>query len=207
MEWTIREDSLYLLQSRPVTTTQDGPTDGNPWSAGDKRPWYLSLKRSFDNLKVLHRRIEDELLPQMAAEARALSKIDPAGLSDVRLIETIEARMRIHRHWVDVYWRDFIPFAHGARLFGQVYNDLVKPDDPYAFTALLGETRMTGLQRNRDLQDLVQMIRTDALLHEQLTGGETTLPTQRFHSAWTLFSNATKISPSRQFAFLKTARG
>ena len=180
VEWTIREDAIYILQSRPVTTTQDGPTDGTPWSAGDKRPWYLSLKRSFDNLKVLHRRIEDELLPQMAAEAQALSKIDPAGLSDTALIEAIQARMRIHRHWVDVYWRDFIPFAHGARLFGQVYNDLIKPDDPYAFTALLGETRMTGLQRNRDLQDLVQMVRTDADLREQLTRGETDLTNAAF---------------------------
>ncbi|MEE4111422.1 MAG: PEP/pyruvate-binding domain-containing protein, partial [Desulfobacteraceae bacterium] len=117
-EWTIRRDDLFLLQSRPVTTTRDSDAEGTPWSAGDKRPWYLSLKRSFDNLKVLHRRIEDELLPQMAAEARALSQTDPAELSDAQLIEAIQMRIRIHRHWVDVYWRDFIPFAHGARLFG-----------------------------------------------------------------------------------------
>ena len=172
-EWTIRGNDLFLLQSRPVTTTQDSAAEGPPWSAGDKRPWYLSLKRSFDNLKVLHRRIEDELLPQMAAEAQALSKIDPAGLSDVQLIETIEMRMGIHRHWVDVYWRDFIPFAHGARLFGQVYNDLVKPEDPYAFTALLGETRMTGMERNRELRQLARMIRSDKRLREGLSSGET----------------------------------
>ena len=172
-EWTIRGNDLFLLQSRPVTTTQDSAAEATPWSAGDKRPWYLSLKRSFDNLKVLHRRIEDELLPQMAAEAQALSKIDPAGLSDARLIETIEMRMDIHRHWVDVYWRDFIPFAHGARLFGQVYNDLVKPEDPYAFTALLGETRMTGMERNRELRQLARMIRSDKRLREGLSSGET----------------------------------
>jgi pyruvate,water dikinase len=154
-----------------VTTTRGESTDSTPWSADDKRPWYLSLKRSFDNLKVLHRRIENELLPRMAAEAQALSKTDLTTLSDERLIETIETRLRIHQHWVDVYWRDFIPFAHGARLFGQVYNDLVKPDDPYAFTALLGETRMTGMERNRDLQALARMIRSDKRLWDQLASG------------------------------------
>ncbi|BBO70079.1 hypothetical protein DSCA_40090 [Desulfosarcina alkanivorans] len=171
VEWTVRGDRLFLLQSRPVTTVGDASADGNAWSAADKRPWYLSLKRSFDNLKTLHRRIEDELLPQMAAEAERLSRTDPAGLSDEGLIDAIRTRMRIHRHWVDVYWRDFIPFAHGARLFGQVYNDLVRPDDPYAFTALLGETRMTGLDRNRDLQRLAGMIRESDRLREQLTAG------------------------------------
>ena len=207
VEWTIRGDALFLLQSRPVTTTQDGPTDGTPWSADDKRPWYLSLKRSFDNLKTLHRRIEDELLPQMAAEAQALSKISPAGLSDTRLIDAIETRMRIHRHWVDVYWRDFIPFAHGARLFGQVYNDLVKPEDPYAFTALLGETRMTGLERNRDLQDLVQMIRTDAHLCRQLTRGETNLANATFSERLDAFFGRYEDLTFKAVRFFKDRQG
>lgn len=179
-EWTIRRDDLYLLQSRPVTTNRDSAAEGTPWSAGDKRPWYLSLKRSFDNLKVLHRRIEDELLPQMAAEAGALSKTDPTGFSDAQLIQAIQMRIHIHQHWVDVYWRDFIPFAHGARLFGQVYNDLVKPEDPYAFTALLGETRMTGMKRNRELHRLARMIRSDKLLREGLASGEMDQATTEF---------------------------
>jgi pyruvate,water dikinase len=173
MEWTIRETSLFLLQSRPVTTHRTESTEGKPWSVTDKRPWYLSLKRSFDNLKTLHRRIEDELLPQMATEAETLSKTDLARLSDAELIEAIETRIRIHQHWVDVYWHDLIPFAHGSRLFGQIYNDLVKPDDPYAFTALLEETRMTGIERNRDLQALANRIRTNDCLREKLASGLT----------------------------------
>jgi pyruvate,water dikinase len=171
VEWTVRGDTLFLLQSRPVTTVGDTSTEGNAWSAEDKRPWYLSLKRSFDNLKTLHRRIEDDLLPRMAEEAGRLSQTDPAGLSDAELVDAIQTRVRIHRKWVDVYWQDFIPFAHGARLFGQVYNDMVKPDDPYAFTALLGETRMTGMERNRDLQALAGMIRADDRLRDWLAAG------------------------------------
>ena len=207
VEWTIQGESLYLLQSRPVTTTRDSASDGTPWSKGDKRPWYLSLKRSFDNLKVLHRRIEDELLPQMAAEAQALSKTDPAGLSDARLIEAIQTRMRIHRHWVDVYWRDFIPFAHGARLFGQVYNDLVKPEDPYAFTALLGETRMTGMERNRELRQLARMIRSDKRLREGLSSGETDHATAEFSTHVNAFLERYEDLTFKAVRFFKDREG
>ncbi len=168
VEWTFEGDQLFLLQRRPVTTTENEDQRAAPWTADDKRPWYRSLKRSFDNLQRLHDRIENHLLPQMAAEAKQLAGIDLAGLSDPALAEAIDARIGIHQRWRDVYWRDFIPFAHGARLFGQVYNDLIKPDDPYAFTALLGETQMTGLARNRDLQELAGMIRSDPHLRQQL---------------------------------------
>ena len=206
-EWTIRGDDLFLLQSRPVTTTRDSDAEGTPWSAGDKRPWYLSLKRSFDNLKVLHRRIEDELLPQMAAEARALSQTDPAELSDAQLIEAIQMRIRIHRHWVDVYWRDFIPFAHGARLFGQVFNDLVKPEDPYAFTALLGETRMTGKERNRELRKLARMIRSDKRLREGLTTGETDHVTAEFSTHLNTFLERYEDLTFKAVRFFKDRAG
>ncbi len=206
-EWTIRGDSLFLLQSRPVTTTRESAAEGTPWSADDKRPWYLSLKRSFDNLKVLHRRIEDELLPQMAAEAQALSQTDPDGLSDAQLIEAIQMRMRIHRHWVDVYWRDFIPFAHGARLFGQVYNDMVKPEDPYAFTALLGETRMTGKERNRDLRKLARMIRSDNRLREQLTSGMTVDVNTEFSAHFNAFLERYEDLTFKAVRFFKDREG
>ena len=172
VEWTFQNGALFLLQSRPITTIRDDSGGPAPWSVDDKRPWYLSLKRSFANLKILHQRIEGDLLPRMAAEADTLARCDPGSLSDTALAEAIDARMHIHQHWVDVYWRDFIPFAHGARLFGQVYNDMVKPEDPYAFTALLGETRMTGLDRNRDLQALARHIRSHPDLRDQLESGQ-----------------------------------
>ena len=54
----------------------------------------------------------------------------------------------------NVYWADFIPFAHGIRLFGQVHNDRLKPDDPYEFVSLLTQTDMASLERNRLLEAL-----------------------------------------------------
>ena len=46
MEWTLCKSALFILQSRPITT-------GEPAEGDDKRSWYLSLRRSFENLKTL----------------------------------------------------------------------------------------------------------------------------------------------------------
>ena len=173
VEWTIRGSTLFLLQSRPVTTHKGESEGDEPWSEDDRRPWYLSLKRSFENLKILSIRIENEILPQMDAVAKQLSTIALPPLSDAELMETIQRRSRIHQHWVDIYWRDLIPFAHGVRLFGQVYNDTIKPGDPYEFTDLLRDTSLTALERNRDLQALAEMIHADAPLQQQLATGTT----------------------------------
>jgi len=75
-------------------------------------------------------------------------------LSDAGLSESISKRSAIFEKWTDVYWSEFIPFAHGMRLFGQLYNDLMKPDDPYEFMELLGAAQLESLQRNKMLEDL-----------------------------------------------------
>jgi pyruvate,water dikinase len=43
LEWTYREKTLFVLQSRPITTVSSP-------ESGDQRSWYLSLHRSFENL-------------------------------------------------------------------------------------------------------------------------------------------------------------
>jgi phosphohistidine swiveling domain-containing protein len=165
VEWTIRGDQLYLLQSRPVTT-QAQP------AAGDQRAWYLSLHRSFQNLLQLRHKIENEHIPAMIRVAQELSRIDPGRLSDRDLAAEIQRRWQINNHWVAVYWDDFIPFAHGIRLFGQVYNDRLKPDDPYEFVALLTQTDMAGMKRNRLLEELADQLRRRPDLADCLETGE-----------------------------------
>ena len=164
VEWTWGKEGLVVLQSRPVTTPAGSESD-------DGRRWYLSLRRSFDNLTSLRQRIEGELIPGMIAEAEALAAQAVEGLSDVRLADEIEHRLEIYDQWVDVYWEAFIPFAHGIRLFGQVYNDAVRPDDPYAFMDLLAGTDMASLARNETLEALASMVRQDAELREALEEG------------------------------------
>ncbi len=152
-EWTYRKRVLHALQARPITT---GST-----SSQDQRPWYLSLHRSFDNLRGLRTKIEKELIPQMEKEAHDMSLLDLSNLSDSVLAREIRTRNQVHKEWLETYRRDCIPFAHGMRLFGKIYNDLMKPEDPFQFTALLGGAGMVSVQRNEMLAHLAELLRKD----------------------------------------------
>jgi pyruvate,water dikinase len=165
VEWTLRDGKLYLLQSRPVTTRAQA-------SAGDQRAWYLSLHRSFENLRALRNKIEVEQIPAMIRAAEEFAGIDLGRLSDRGLAAEIRRRWEANNTWVNVYWADFIPFAHGIRLFGQVYNDRLKPEDPYEFVSLLTQTDMASLERNRLLESLADQMRSNPDLADCLRAGD-----------------------------------
>jgi pyruvate,water dikinase len=165
MEWTIRNQEIFLLQCRPITTLSKSHPD-------DQRQWYLSLHRSFESLKDLRQRIEHRFIPEMIEEADRLSKENLSDLSTEALISAIRNRMDVNNQWTQVYWEEFIPFAHGVRLFGQVYNDAMRPENPYEFMDLLGSTAMASVERNRLLADMAEMIRKDSTLRQQLTSLE-----------------------------------
>jgi pyruvate,water dikinase len=133
----------------------------------------LSLHRSLENLKALRLKIESELIPAMSEEADLLEHLDLSGLSDEGLALEIEGRVERHKKWLGVYREDCIPFAHGIRLFGQVYNDVMKPGDPFEFVSLLAETGMVSVRRNQALEDLASRIRSDRVLSETLRKGKT----------------------------------
>jgi phosphoenolpyruvate synthase/pyruvate phosphate dikinase len=162
VEWTYRKDILHALQARPITTgsaTED-----------EERRWYLSLRRSFDNLKGLRKKIEKELIPAMEEEASQLAQRGISGISDAQLADEIEHRKKIHEKWLDIYKRDCIPFAHGMRLFGQVYNDVMRPKDPFEFMDLLVGAKMVSIERNQMLEDLASRIRKEPELAACLKG-------------------------------------
>lgn len=152
LEWTLSGGAIHALQSRPVTTLEAG--EGNAGTA-----WYRSLHRSYDNLLALRERIETSLLPEMMRTADALAGVALGALSDDDLADEIRTRLEINERWVLIYWAEFIPFAHGVRLFGQVYNDAVKPSDPFEFTTLLTHTPLAGMERNRHLKELAAILR------------------------------------------------
>ncbi len=164
VEWTIKNDMLYVLQSRPITTLSPGETQ-------DKRAWYLSLHRSMDNLKALRKTIEETLIPEMSEAAKEMASQDITVLSDAELANEVRRRWKINQHWVNTYWEEFIPYAHGIRLFGQFYNDAMRPDDPYEFMSLLVQTKMASLERNQLMEDLATMVREDRQLLECLKVG------------------------------------
>jgi pyruvate,water dikinase len=135
----------------------------------DSRAWYFTLRRSFENLRRLRTRVESELIPEMELEAKAFAQQDLSNLSDSALAQELAGRQQAHDRWKDIYWSEFIPLAHGIRLFGQVYNDAVRPSDPYEFMDLLGATEMVSLERNRRLENMATMIRGDANLSNRLS--------------------------------------
>jgi phosphoenolpyruvate synthase/pyruvate phosphate dikinase len=146
-EWTYLKRTLYCLQSRPITTKTFVDKD-------DKRQWYLSLKRSLDNLKGLRCEIQQKLIPEMQEIAVAMESVDISLLNDIELADELTERKSTFEKWRDVYWDKFIPFAHGVRLFGEIYNKQMSPEDPYEFTQLLVATEMKSLERNRMLKRL-----------------------------------------------------
>ena len=156
LEWTFSPDDWYMLQSRPITTVAAADQD--------RRPWYLSLRRSYENLKRLRHRLENDLLPAMTAAADKLQQQDLHILDDALLAKEISHRQEIYDHWVAAYWRDFIPFAHGMRLFGQLYNDTLRPEDPFEFMNLLGGAPLMSLERNRRLAEMADRVRQDVKL-------------------------------------------
>ena len=164
VEWTLADERLVLLQSRPVTTSSADPDD--------KRAWYVSLTRSLDSLRSLRERVERELLPAMDREADEIEERDLAALDAAELADEIERRRATYDRWVDIYWRDFIPLAHGIRLFGRFYNEAVRPEDPYEFMELLAATPMLSVRRNRELARLAAMLRQDPGLSARLAAGE-----------------------------------
>ncbi|MFC1834609.1 PEP/pyruvate-binding domain-containing protein [Thermodesulfobacteriota bacterium] len=167
-EWTFKDNELVLLQSRPITVE---PYPEEP----DDRKWYLSLRRSFENLQSLRERIEQELLPQMDEEADQLCHVELSAMSDRELVEEVRQRQRIHQKWTTVYWDEFIPMAHGIRLFGQVYNDIMRPEDPYEFLRLLTSSGMLSVERNRKLMETASQISDSGQLEAYLSDPLTNL--------------------------------
>ena len=164
-EWTLKDGELFVLQARPITTGRgEGDSEGKPWENPDRRPWYMSLQRNFDNLNVLRERIENELIPEMAAETKRMAGVDMGQMNEEELLAEIKSRERIRDRWNGIYWSEFIPFAHGIRLFGQVYNDAVRPDDPFEFMNLLDTGEAESLERNRMIEDLADIIRKNPVV-------------------------------------------
>jgi phosphohistidine swiveling domain-containing protein len=111
-----------------------------------------------ENLKALRKSIGEELIPGMQRQAEELTAVDLASLDEQALASEIEKRQEIVQHWIEAYWRECIPFAHGMRLLGQVYNDQLGPKDPYEFMTLLSGADLESLNRNKRLQQMGGMI-------------------------------------------------
>lgn len=147
IEWTISKKLLYLLQSRPITTVETKDPD-------TRRSWDLTLRKSYENLQNLSREIENVLIPAMIKEADLLFKKKPAQLTNKELEKETKLRKQTFDKWNNIYWDTFIPFGHGVRLFGEIYNNRLMPTDPYEFIGLITSNDLKSIERNRMLENL-----------------------------------------------------
>ncbi|SFM29470.1 PEP/pyruvate-binding domain-containing protein [Methanolobus profundi] len=160
IEWTKKDNELYILQSRPITTADD-----------EEKLWYLSLRRNMNNLKQLRLKIENELIPEMIEDARILGSVDTGSMNNEELAGEIIRRKELYDNWDKRYTDEFIPFAHGMRLFGQVYNDMVRPSDPYEFMGLLSGSGLLSIKRNKRLGQMADILRTDPSRFDKIMAG------------------------------------
>lgn len=150
VEWTLVGGSIVLLQSRPITRCVP--------ETGTRRAFDLSLRRSFPALRALRDLIRREHLPGLARDAERLRAAVDAGVppDDRAFTRLVADGLSRLAHWETMYWRDFIPFVHGARLFGEVYLERMKPSDPHEFVKLLSVGSMLSLARNAELVELAR---------------------------------------------------
>ncbi len=164
IEWTRADGSWRILQARPITV-------GSKQTEGDKRAWYLSLTRSYENLLQLWKNISEILLPEMDQDHARLAAVNLGELSEAQLAVELRHRIAVNERWTEIYWSDFIPFAHGVRLFGEVYNDLIEPEDPFEFVTLLTGQKMLSTERNDLLRACAQLAAGDDVLLQSLKNG------------------------------------
>ena len=182
IEWTMVHQRLVFLQARPITGSRKNGVE-------DSRSWYLSLRRTYEDLKALRTRIESVLVPEMIKIADQLAAMDIGNFGDMALAEEIRRRKAIYGQWKETYWSDFIPFAHGMRLFGEIYNETIQPEDPYEFVGILAAGELLSLDRNRQLEGLAQMVRDDKGLADALREEDEALFPQEFRKALDAFNN------------------
>ncbi len=156
VEWTLADAGLTVLQARPITTGRELPAD--------RRRYYMTLRPGREALSELCDRVVNELIPTLTRLGEQLSNRPIDTLDDVALAQEIESRCQHLEHWRKIYESDFIPFAHGVRAFGVVYNDLIQPTDPFEFVELLRGESFLASQRNEALDELATRLRSNAEL-------------------------------------------
>jgi len=163
IEWTIKDEMLYIIQSRPITTQNN---------TKDIRNWYKSLKIDLQILIKLEKKITEKIMPKIENEAEKLEKKSIENMTDKELIEEINYRTGKYSYWHKIYWDNFIPMAHGMRIFGQVYNDRVKPEDPHEFVQLLEDSNLLSLQRNKRIREIAKILNDNPSMEKEILNFE-----------------------------------
>jgi pyruvate,water dikinase len=163
IEWTANKNRLYFIQMRPITTIE---------AASNKAELLKDreLKPDLKNLFQLSHKIMNEILPEMEKDIAYANDLRVEDYTPDKLLETAGILLENYRKWKEVYYSDLIPFAHGFRYFGEVYNSKVKPKDPYEYIKLLSFDKMVSVSRNREIQKLADKSKKDPELYKIVSG-------------------------------------
>jgi len=145
LEWTFQDGKLFILQSRPITSPDDNT---------NLREYYDNLLLSFEQLKKIRIKLEDEILPGMLKTGNEWKQKNIKDIDESDLLDCLVERGKEYRRWLKAYDEYCIPFAHGVRLFGEIYNSKLNPEDPYEFVDLLRTGELLSLKRNQKIVDL-----------------------------------------------------
>ncbi len=162
LEWSGKGEGLKVLQARPITAPAARDEEDR------QRRWYLTLRPAAKRLKQLSGRVSETLIPELEELGRQWAAEPIRSLDDAALAEILDRRLNAVKKWRNIYWDDFIPFAHGVRQLGRYYNDAVKPQDPFEFTALLEGENLLALQRNQGLLALAAKLTEAPSLRDSL---------------------------------------
>lgn len=162
VEWTGTDNAFTVLQVRPITGLV------KKREADTERNWYLTLTPGAKALLALTEKIEQELIPELISAIGAFTAEGSIPEEIEQFLARLQARGESYRDWKQIYRNEFIPFAHGIRTFGTYYNDLVKPDDPYAFIRLLKTDELLARDRNHHMEQLAQMLVRSPALKKQI---------------------------------------
>ena len=110
-------------------------------------------------LTDLAKRVTEDLIPELESEGARFAAEELQQYDDAQLAAAIQERLDSLRRWKEIYWDEFIPFAHGVRRLAQYYNDAVRPVDPYEFVGLLKSEDMLASRRNRAMASLAARLR------------------------------------------------
>ncbi|HPN83978.1 MAG TPA: PEP/pyruvate-binding domain-containing protein [Victivallales bacterium] len=163
VEWTAKGGKLQILQARPITARKSH-------GLSERSAFDIRLRRSFSSLKQLRKRIYEEILPGIQRDIDKMLRKDLSLMDDSELLSETEERVCIFEKCNRIYWEVFIPFGHGMRLFGETYNDLVKPEDPYEFMGVLQEKKSIASIRNLYLIEMSNYVLKNPLLLSELKG-------------------------------------
>lgn len=144
IEWALHRGKLSILHAR----------------TGSAGPCFPGAR----DLRPLGQLVESSFIPRISAEADALDARRPSHLADSGLAAELVRRREARRKWTGLYRDQVMPFAFAAVIFGALYNDAVRPVDPYEFVDLLMPSELPALRKDLLLEKMAELVRDDKAL-------------------------------------------